>query len=285
MTSIHKRAAQPVLAGIDELPSIRATVPAVSTPIAIRDETNGRARPGRIVRSERVRLGSCWSERRSALVDRLYAVYSETVRGDTRDEFEAQVFGTGEHRLVLFYGECDELAGFAYAEIERVEHAGRRLAVFGAGVCFRVGYCGGLSAALWGFRQALRLKLRAPFTPLAYCTRSSSPAVYRLLASTVPKIYPSRRCATPVHIAALAHTISARRKYVPVGDGGWVVRSGAIPRDPSRLRRLGRDPDVRFYTELNPRFAEGESLLVWIPLDAVNVARGLGRVLRARSAR
>jgi hypothetical protein len=77
---------------------------------------------------------------------------------------------------VLFYGECDELAGFTYA-----------------GVFFRLGYRGGSSAMLWGLRQALRLKLREPLTLVAYCTRSSSPAVYRLLASLMPDIYPSRR--------------------------------------------------------------------------------------------
>jgi hypothetical protein len=64
-----------------------------------------------------------------------------------------------------------------------------------------------------------------------------------------------------------------------------VVHSRAIPRDPSRLRRLNRDPDARFYTELNPRYAEGESLMVWIPLDVVNTVRGLSRVLRMRLAR
>ncbi len=152
-------------------------------------------RPQRIVRSERLRLASLDASQRSTVIDHLYDIYSETVQGDTREQFEAQVFGGGEVRVALFYGTRDELAGFTFAGIHRMHHGGRTHAVFGAGVFFRLGYQGGKSSALFGLREALRFKLREPRTPLAYCTRSSSPAVYRLLASTMPEIYPSRRYA------------------------------------------------------------------------------------------
>ncbi len=71
---------------------------------------------------------------------------------------------------------------------------------------------------------------------------------------------------------------------MPVGDDPWIVQSRAVPRDPSRLRELSTDPYVRFCTELNPRYAEGEALLTWLPLDMINIARGLVRVLRRRFA-
>ena len=239
------------------------------------------ARPGRIVRSEYLRLASLESAQRSALIDKLYDVYGETVSGFTRDEFEAQVVGA-EVRLVLFYGAGDELAGFSYASIERMEHASRTYAVFCAGAFFRLGYHSGAFCAIFGLRQALRFKLREPRTPLAYFTRSSSPAVYHLLASTMPRIYPSLRHQTPADIEVLVRAFSAQRRYVPVGEGTWVVRTPAMPHDASRLRRLEHDPDVRFYAELNPRFAAGEALLVWIPLDAANIVGGLFRAVRAR---
>ncbi len=240
---------------------------------------------GRIVRKDYLRWASLEPAQRSALIDGLYAVYSATVRDLTRDEFETLVFGAGNGRLALFYGEGEELAGFTYARIERMEHAGRTHAVFCAGVYFRPGCRGGVLGALFGLREALRFKLRQPRTPLAYCTRSSSPAPYRLLASTMPRVYPSRKHQTPAEVEALACALTARRQYVRVGKSPWVVRSGATPRDASRLGRIEHDPDVRFYTELNPRFAEGHSLLAWVPLDAANVAGGLFRALRAKLAR
>lgn len=51
------------------------------------------------------------------------------------------------------------------------------------------------------------------------------------------------------------------------------MRSPATPNDSSRLRRLHNSEHVRFYVELNPRFAEGDSLLTWIPLDECNNSR------------
>ena len=93
-----------------------------------------RAERGRIVRSEYLRLASLEPAQRSALLDQLYRVYAATVSGYTRDEFTRGFFGAGEISVALHYGERDELAGFAFASIERIEHAGRTHAVFNA-VC------------------------------------------------------------------------------------------------------------------------------------------------------
>jgi hypothetical protein len=239
----------------------------------------------RIVRSEYLRSESLAPARRCALVDQLYEIYNATLYGQTRDEFGAQVFGAGEVRFALFYGASGELAGYSYAGIERIDHEGRTHAVFSAGGFFRPGYHGGLASILFGLRQAARAKLRHPRTPLAYLTRCATPATYRLLASTMPRIYPSRRYRTPADIEALVRALNARRRYGAVGADPWIVRTTIWLHDPSRLRRLEHDPDVRFYTELNPRFAEGEALLAWTPLDLANIAGGFLRTLRAHLTR
>jgi len=239
----------------------------------------------RIVRSEYLRSESLSPARRRALVDQLYEIYGATLYGETREGFEAQMLDAGEVRFALFYGETGELAGYSLAGIESIEHEGRTHAVFWASGFFRPGYHGGLASILFGLRQALRAKLSQPLTPLAYLTRCTTPAVYRLLASTMPRVYPSRRYRTPADIEALVRALNARRRYVAIGSDPWIVRSIGRPHDPSRLRRLGNDPDVRFYTELNPRFAEGESLLAWTPLDLANIAGGFVRTLRAQSIR
>ncbi len=239
----------------------------------------------RIVRTEYLRRSAAELAQQSAVLDRLYGVYSETAHGTTRDELETLIAGSGEFSLALFHGADDELAGFSYAHIERIEYAGRTHAVFNAAVLCRLGYRGGSSGALFGLREALRFKLRHPRIPLAYFTRTSSPAAYRLIASTMPRVYPSRTHQTPPDVSALMGVISARRHYVPISEERWVVRSPAIPNDASRLRRLERDPFARFYTQLNPHYTEGSSLMTWVPLDTANILGGLLRLLRGRSAR
>jgi len=245
----------------------------------------GAARPGRIVRSEYLHSESLEPARRCALVDRFYAIYCETLHGYTRDEFETLlVFGAGEVRLALYYGVGDELAGFAYASVEHIDHAGRTHAALCAGMFFRRGYRGGVPGALFLLGQGLRAKLRAPHIPLAYMTRCTTPAVYRRLAMTMPRIYPSRKHQTPANIEALVRALGARRCYVPLSESPWVVRALGMPHDVSRLRRLDNDPDVRFYAELNPRFAEGESLVVWVHGGLTDIASGFVRALGARIA-
>ncbi|KAA1249529.1 hypothetical protein F0Q45_14630 [Mycobacterium simiae] len=235
----------------------------------------------RIVRRECVRSAALELSQLSALVDEFYYIYRETTHGCTRDEFASVVFGAGDARFVLFYGEGNEFAGFCYTAFEDIEYQARSYALIHAGVFFRRGYHGGTRSGFFGLRQALRFKLLHPRTPLAYLTRCSSPAVYRLLA-TVPRIYPGRRHQTPIHVAALARAASAQRNYVPVGNNPWVVWSAAVPCDASPLRRLEDDPDVRFYCELAGGYAEGESLLVWLPLDLSNITGGFLRLLRRR---
>lgn len=234
-----------------------------------------------VVRRERLRAERLSSSERRLLADRLYDVYRESVHGYSRDEFEAEVFGSGEVSVAQFYGPKGELAGFSHATIERIEHEGRAHAVFCAGVYFRLAYRGGSQSAFFGLTEALRFKLREPRTPLSYLTRSASPAVYRLLVSTMPRAYPSRRHDTPTEILALVRALGTRRRYVTVGDGPWTVRSVATPHDPKRLHRLEHEPDVRFYLQHNPRFADGHALLVWIPLDAANIAGGIVRAAKA----
>ncbi|KAA1251014.1 hypothetical protein F0Q45_06670 [Mycobacterium simiae] len=239
--------------------------------------------PHRIVRSKCLRWASLPPAQRCVWVERLYGLYRETVRGDTKDVFAAQVFGAGEVHLKIFFGARDELAGFAYLGVERIEHQANHYAVLFGGAFFRPGYRGGTSSMLFALRQVLRFKLRAPRTPIAYLTRSSSPAAYRLLARTMPRIYPRRGHRTSGDVEALVMVVSEKRNYVRVGDSPWVVRSGATPLDASRLRGLEHDPDAQFFFQANPRFTDGEALLVWIPANLANVAGGLLKLLRTRS--
>lgn len=205
--------------------------------------------------------------------------------GHTREQFEEHLFGAGDLGLTLYYGEFGEFAGFAYIGIQCIEHECKTVAAFSAGGFFRHGYHGGTAGMLFGLREALRFKLRRPRTALGYLSRTSSPVAYQLFARTMPLVYPNRFRQTPADVEALVRTIGQRRRYVPVGDSPWIVRSDAIPHDAARLLRSSDDADIRYCLQLNPRFAEGEALLVWIPLNAATIAGGFYRQVRLRLGR
>ncbi|MCV7195172.1 hypothetical protein BST12_23930 [Mycobacterium angelicum] len=238
-----------------------------------------------MVKTERLRSESLTPAQRTPLFDRLYAVYSETMWGHTREEFEKHLLSAGDLSLTLYYGDRGEFAGFAYIAIQSVEHGRKPVAAFSAGGFFRPGYHGGVAGMLFGLREAIRFKLRRPRTALGYLSRTSSPAAYQLFVKTMPLVYPNRFRQTPVDIESLVRAIGERRRYVRVGESPWVVHSDAVPRDASRLRRLVDDADARFCVQLNPRFAEGEALLIWIPLNAATIVGGLYRQVRLRLGR
>lgn len=241
--------------------------------------------PKRVTRTNYLSAASLTPAQRTALIDDFFDIYRETVHGFDRTEFESQLFGAGEVRLALFYGADDELAGFATLQTENITHDNSTHAVYCGSTYFRLGYNGGPSSMLFGLREALRFKLRHPRTPLAYLTRNASPAVYRLIDSIMPTKYPSPACEAPAHIEALVRIVGQRRGYIPVAKSPWVVNSVATPHDPSRLQRLENDPSVQFYLRTNPQFAQGNSLLVWTPLNIPNIAGGFSRALRRRLRR
>lgn len=74
-------------------------------------------------RTEFVETASVSPAECSSLTRQLHEIYCETVRGDSRDDLVALLFGAGEVRVALFYGARDELAGFSYSAV-----SGRALA-------------------------------------------------------------------------------------------------------------------------------------------------------------
>jgi hypothetical protein len=68
---------------------------------------------------DRVLVDSLDADRRRALADQLFTIFSETVHGWSRGDFDKNVFAP-RTRLALCYGEDHTLAGFVYAHAERL---------------------------------------------------------------------------------------------------------------------------------------------------------------------
>lgn len=213
----------------------------------------------------------------------LLDIYRESMDGLTDEAFFDDVFGSKETRLRLFYGSGDTLVGFAFARIDRLDHEGDRCAVFSGGVSFRLA-CkgGGLATAIFGLSESIRFKLREPSTQVAYFTRASSPAAYRILPTTMPAVFPHPDVATPPVVQRRVLELSRRRGYRPVADDPWVVRSSAVPRKPEKFKNLEGDRLARYFLEQNPDYAKGAALLVWTRLDASDIVRGLAKVAYLR---
>jgi hypothetical protein len=103
---------------------------------------------------------------------------------------------------------------------------------------------------------------------------------YRLLTTMLLRIYPSRREPVPESIKSLLLKASTMRGYPPVDPDRLLVHSTSRFAHPDRSREsrsLKDDPDARFFVEQNPDF-EQFYMLLWVPLDFGNLARGAGRM-------
>ena len=243
-----------------------------------------------ITRSSQLEVSALTLEERRAWSSRLLEIYSESMGGLTAEAFYQDIFGSDETRIALFHGRGEELAGFAFTRIDRVEVEGEPCAAFTGGVSFRLEYKGGgLATARFGLAQALRFKLREPRVPLAFVTRASSPAAYRILPTTMPEVFPHPERQTPPLIDRRVRAFATRRGYRTAGKNPWVVSSAAVPRTPEKFRSRENDQFARFFLEQNPAYATGTALLVWTRLNLSDIVRGAARVaylrLRARVRR
>jgi hypothetical protein len=245
-------------------------------------------RPARIpiARTERFMLGERTAAELRRICDDCHRIHEAYFPGVDRDFLERAFFGDETTRIFLYYGADGALAGFGAVSMLWVSHEGTDHAVFKGVTCIDRRYKFVWSARLHSIAEALRFKLRHPWTPVAYMGMATTPTGYRLFASTVPRCYPSRHAEVPAAIRALLLKATRQRGFEPVDEEKLLVRAVSHLAEPERIHRsasLQDDPDVRFYLDRNPRLGE-HAMLFWVPLDLSNVCHGAARILLSRSS-
>jgi hypothetical protein len=134
--------------------------------------------------------------------------------------------------------------------------------VFRAVAAIAPEYRHGNRTALFGLREAARLRLRHPWRPAYLLTPILHPSSYTALARFSRRLYPSpRRPRTPAldrFVVALADLVD---QFGPAE--GPLLRERRIS---VRDAPVFDTPYARFYLAANPRFGEGYGLLVLVPL-------------------
>ncbi len=222
---------------------------------------------------------------RAELGPLLYAIFCDSY-GDLAFETvtEEIVFRRGGS-LYLIRDASDSIVGFGTLSIDGVKVGWRTYSVLQGGVYMRRGVRGG--GAVFVRRACLallRARLRHPLRPLYAVFEFLTPYSYRLAERAFARVYPSRRRPTPPRVAALLNAAIDRRGLARVGDDPFVV---SYPDPASHQRELSTpstsrdaDPDVAFYLERNPRFAEGHILCGLVPLNLSGLIHAITRCAR-----
>jgi hypothetical protein len=241
------------------------------------------ARPARIPVSgvKHFMLSDLSPVERTKLVDDAYRINLAYFTDDDREGFEKAFFSGDTTWVFTFHAADGLMVGFSAISCMWVSHEGKEHAVFKGMVSVDARY-----KLIWRSRlpvllAAARFKLRHPWTPAGYMGMAATPSGYRLAASSVPRVYPSRREPMPESIKALLLKTTRLRGHEPVDEERLLVPAMSRLAESERAREargLNDDPDARYYVERNPDF-DRHYMLMWVPLDVGNLARGAAQTL------
>ncbi|MEM9387412.1 MAG: hypothetical protein AAGA68_20315 [Pseudomonadota bacterium] len=242
--------------------------------------------------SERLRWQALDTQRRDRLRSLMFQIFDRYHVGFDQVTFESSLLGSRNCIVHLLYATDRALVGFVACQFSIVSEATSRHGVFSAAVYIDTAFKGGSTAALCGLREALRVRCRYPSLPLAYLAIALSPAPYHLYATTMPRVYPSRRGHSgepPQRVARVMRTALAARGWAHVGDDPWCISTPLRCRDASWVRRsrtLSESEEAQYYAARVPGWASaGHALAVWIPLDLSNILGAIWRLAATRLRR
>lgn len=206
-------------------------------------------------------------------VDAMWALFERYYEDVRRDVFERDL---SRKDLVITCRDSGDgsLQGFSTAQVlERTVQGRPIVALYSGDTVIERAYWG-QSALQWEFVLLLvKLKARHPLMPVYWFLLSKGYRTYLLMSRNFPIYWPHPARPTPPFEAAVIDALAAEKF-----GASWRPALGTVRIEPcpGRLRgevapiseALLRQDDIRFFTEKNPRHAEGEELCCLAPLGA-----------------
>lgn len=178
------------------------------------------------------------------------------------------------------------IMGFSTVRIAEEELQGRRVDILFSGDTVIHPDCWGAKALQWGFlAYTLRHKLKSPWRPLYWLLLSKGYKTYLLLTNNFPTAFPRRSAAPPAPLRALRDKVAVQwwggdydlaSEVVRFAQARDRVRNGVAALDPATLVH----PDVAFFVERNPRWADGDELVCFAEIDFALGVRWINKTMR-----
>jgi len=113
---------------------------------------------------------------------------------------------------------------------------------------------------------------------------ATHPLIYDLTARMLPTMAPGSGSPPPPSALEIVHEV-ARARGLPVDPTDpWLVQFYGRAAQADRLKAsrayARRSPAMAWFEAHAPRWAEGQALLVWAPVDAANLLGAAGRLAR-----
>lgn len=191
--------------------------------------------------------------------------------------------------VIALVDDAGTLMGFSTVRIAHEQLRGKAVDILFSGDTVIHPDCWGAKALQSGFlAYTVKHKLRRPWRPLYWLLLSKGYKTYLLLANNFPTAFPRRQTA-PDRVAPAPELVELRDRLASSwwpsefdAASGIVrfardrVKHGVAPIDPETLAH----PDVAFFVEHNPRWADGDELVCFAEIDFALGVRWFAKQLR-----
>lgn len=222
------------------------------------------------------------------ILNRFFSIHQQIFTNVDYQTYRKQILETRAENITLhmFKNKQGKDVGFCILYRYRMLMDKNSIIVFRSDAGLLTKYRHKLSTLSFGLLYVLRYKLLHPFENMIYCESFVHPSSYHLLYKYYPLVYPSPDKNMPKNISVLLKTLRQYFQFKPALSGsnlcaysGWVT----IDSDPDLMEKKKLQyPDVAYFHEKNPKFKEGDGLIVLIPVKIIYIVKSLFTLTIAR---
>jgi hypothetical protein len=218
-------------------------------------------------------------ERVSALKDAtvrdMFALYSRYYDGTTEELFRHDL--SGKCYVILLRDQDERLQGFSTSVVTEHRFDQKPVRIFFSGdTIIDHRFWGGQALPIAWLHLTARLKSEAPDTPLYWLLLTKGHRTYRYLRAFFEEFFPAHDHPIPAQEKALM-AMFARERFGDAYDSDRNIVS--FPTSHGHLKPTWAEipdkdrtkPDVRYFLERNPRYAEGEELVCISEITSENL--------------
>ncbi len=190
----------------------------------------------------------------------------------SKEYFMARI---SKNNYYSFYRSNGTIVGFTGLRINRTRINGKRqfLVYFGQTV-IEEQYRGMSLIPMTGAKLCLKYWKDILWSEVFFWADALTYKAYLVFAKTVPEMYPSYKQAMPTTVEQVRNHIGEMHYADTFCKETGTIRKDTVWVNDTTLTipaRYRLDPDIRFYTEANPKSQDGHGLLTMAPMHAKNI--------------
>ena len=211
------------------------------------------------------------------LVYKLYQFLATSYHITDQQEFQHLILQPKKNGgISVFYGINDEITGFSRTCSQRMAIGRKQVMAYTVSMYLNPHYTVYPTTTSMGLTQAIQYKLDHPQEESIYLIFANSPTTYEFIYQLSDSIYPKPSQRVPDQILTTINFLKKQYGWISTGSHPMVINSPLVPIRSQTSDFILEESEINeFYITTNPDYMQGNSLLVYMPLQLMNIGYGL----------